>query len=76
MNKTPNKETIKAIEEARSGESLERIENIDEFMNSIVPERKKLPRWFRLLRYGFNCMWYHVLFPLGTKADGFLKKEK
>lgn len=33
----------------------------------------KLPRWFRLIRYGFNCMWYHVLMPVGMHEDDFSK---
>lgn len=75
MNKEPNKETIKAIEEARSGEGLETIDNLDKWLDSVETGREKLPRWIRLIRYGFNCMWYHVLFPLGTKEDGFIKSK-
>ena len=75
MDKIPNEETIKAIEEARSGKKLETIENLDKWLDSLEHERKKLPRWVRLIRYGFNCMWYHVLFPLGTKEDGFIKNK-
>lgn len=39
-------------------------------------KNKDLPRWFRLLRYGFNCMWYHVLMPLGQKNDPFMDEIK
>ncbi|WP_262493733.1 hypothetical protein [Maribacter dokdonensis] len=35
--------------------------------------KRKVPRWFRLIRYGLNCMWYHVLMPLGQEDDEFKK---
>ena len=31
--------------------------------------RNKPPRWYRIMRYGFNCIWYHILFPLGQEED-------
>ena len=45
---------------------------------SMAPARKKTtkkkpPRWFRILRYNFNCMWYHVLMPVGMPEDDFSK---
>ncbi len=36
-------------------------------------KKKKLPRWFRMMRYYFNCLWYYVLFPLGIEQDAFTK---
>lgn len=43
-------------------------------------KKKKLPRWFRLMRYYINCLWYYVLFPLGAEETEFQKnwnnKEK
>ncbi len=38
--------------------------------------KNKLPRWIRILRYSFNCMWYHVLFPVGMPEDEFSKNIK
>ncbi len=35
--------------------------------------KKKPPRWFRILRYNVNCMWYHVLMPVGMPEDDFSK---
>jgi len=36
--------------------------------------RKKLPYWFRYIRYALNSLWYHVLFPVGVKQDEFSKQ--
>nr|WP_321222219.1 hypothetical protein [uncultured Psychroserpens sp.] len=36
--------------------------------------KKKKPYWYRYLRYTFNCLWYHILFPLGTESDDFSKQ--
>ena len=38
--------------------------------------KNKLPRWYRIIRYYINCLWYHVLFPLGAKEDDFSKQFK
>lgn len=35
--------------------------------------KQKPPRWFRILRYNFNCLWYHVLMPVGMPEDEFSK---
>ncbi|MBB3125286.1 putative membrane protein [Mesoflavibacter sabulilitoris] len=39
-------------------------------------KNNKLPRWFRIIRYYFNCLWYHVLFPIGIEEDNFTKQFK
>ena len=38
--------------------------------------KSKSPRRFRIIRYYFNCLWYHVLFPLGVEEDEFTKYWK
>lgn len=38
--------------------------------------QKKYPRWYRIIRYYVNCLWYYVLFPLGAKEDDFSKQFK
>lgn len=47
-------------------------------MNLHLMKRKKLPYIIRLIRHYLNCLWYHLLFPLGTDEDEFQKgfKEK
>lgn len=37
---------------------------------------KKPNRTLRILKYYFNCLWYYVLFPLGTEEDDFSKQFK
>jgi hypothetical protein len=36
-------------------------------------KKKKLLRWFSIVRYYFNCLWFYVLFPIGDKGDDFAK---
>jgi|GEM_PF-2818605 len=36
-------------------------------------KKKKLPYWYRYIRYMLNSLWYHVLFPLGAEQDEFSK---
>jgi len=38
--------------------------------------RTKIYRIFRIIRYFINCIWYYVLFPLGTEEDDFTKSFK
>ena len=38
--------------------------------------KTKLPRWIRIVRYYFNCLWYYVLFPLGVEEDDFTKQYR
>ncbi|WP_181897155.1 hypothetical protein [Winogradskyella pacifica] len=33
-------------------------------------------RALRILRYYLNCLWYHVIFPLGIEEDEFTKSWK
>ena len=37
--------------------------------------KNKKPIWLRLIRYQFNCLWYHLLFPVGVEEDDFKKKQ-
>tara|TARA_R110002020_G_scaffold475485_1_gene710500 strand:+ start:8113 stop:8397 length:285 start_codon:yes stop_codon:yes gene_type:complete len=37
-------------------------------------KKNKYPRWFRIIRYNFNCLWYHIIFPLGLEVDDFTKQ--
>ncbi len=41
-----------------------------------MAKNKKLPRWIRIIRYNFNCMWFHVLMPVGMPEDEFSKQIK
>lgn len=41
-----------------------------------MAKQRKCPRGYRLLRYVYNCMWYHVLFPVGMPEDGFSKNTR
>lgn len=36
----------------------------------------RLPRWVRIIRYNLNCIWYHVLMPVGMPEDEFSKMMK
>lgn len=36
--------------------------------------KQKLPRWIRIIRYNLNCIWYHVLIPVGMPVDDFSKQ--
>jgi len=38
--------------------------------------KNKLPRWYRIVRWYLNCMWFHVLFPVGIEEDDFMKNWK
>lgn len=38
--------------------------------------KRVFPRWFRIIRYNFNCLWFHVLFPIGMPEDEFSKHVK
>jgi len=38
--------------------------------------KKKLPRWYRILRYNINCLWYHVIMPLGVEEDILMRDMK
>jgi len=35
--------------------------------------KKKLPYWYRYIRYSFNSLLHYVLFPLGAEQDEFSK---
>ena len=48
-----------------------KIEMIKETIN-----RKKIPRWIRIVRYNLNRIWYHILMPLRKGLDEFSKKIK
>jgi hypothetical protein len=37
-------------------------------------QKKKPPIAFRILRYYINCLWYYVLFPLGSEETDFQKQ--
>ena len=37
----------------------------------MIKKKLKHPRWFRIIRYYLNCLWYYVLFPLGAELDEF-----
>lgn len=37
--------------------------------------KNKKPIWLRLIRYQFNYLWYHLLFPVGVEEDDFTKKQ-
>ena len=41
-----------------------------------MSQKKKLPRWYRIVRYYLNCLWYYVQFPLGVEEDSFTKNMK
>ena len=43
---------------------------------SFFMSKKKLPRWIRILRYNLNCIWFHVLMPVGMPEDDFSKHMK
>jgi hypothetical protein len=38
--------------------------------------KRKILRAFRIVGYYLNCLWYHVLFPIGTEKDEFEKQWK
>ena len=38
--------------------------------------KSQYPRWLRILKYNMNCMWYHVLFPLGQEEDTLMTDLK
>ncbi|PKA97365.1 hypothetical protein B0O79_1020 [Flavobacteriaceae bacterium MAR_2009_75] len=39
-------------------------------------QKRKYPKWYRIIRYNLNCVWYHVLMPLGQENDSFMEEIK
>ncbi|MEQ3663793.1 hypothetical protein [Olleya sp.] len=37
-------------------------------------KKKKLPYWYRYMRYMLNSLWYYVLFPIGTEQEALIVK--
>jgi len=31
--------------------------------------KNKLRRWWRIVKWSLNSLWYHVLFPVGIEED-------
>ncbi len=48
---------------------------IDTFLGNFRVMKLK-NRKLRIIRDYLNCLWYHVLFPLGTEEDEFTKQWK
>ena len=56
-------------------DTLNRYSNVPNKF-SMVTKKKKFPRWIRIISYNFNCIWYHVLMPVGMPEDDFSKQTK
>jgi len=46
------------------------------FFLYLKPMKKKLPRWWRIVKWCLDCLWNHVLFPVGQLEDDFMKNLK